>query len=494
MRNMIKLRIDVDYAYPSRVKSFLQTAFNMKARRDYLKNAKIIAKMINESPEEIKSYWFFTPKTIPDKELLDILEEERHEVALHIAKSPYEEMKLLEKATGRKLNYYTIHGTSRLFARVIWKRWKSKAPEIPKNFPLKSFHQFPISGLDWMCYANDSAIAVRRAKKDSANGRVLHIHPVWLFQRGTINHRGPFYDAFRKILKVDDEMETTAVKKKLFFKVASGKQEYLKDGNPTEGFIEKLAGIGVDILTFVERKWCCPLANPPKHWTKAEDNVALLQITTYDQWWGDIGKKTRNMVRKAEKNGVETRVVEPDEKLAEGIWKIYNESPIRQERDFPHYGTSLQAVTRSVLAARDCTFIGSFFQGELAGFVQLLHNGEGAMVSQILSLQKHWDKSVNNALIAKAVEYCANDKIRWIMYGRMGNHPSLDKFKQSNGFSKFTVARYYVPITRKGRLAVKLGLHREIKDVLPEPLKTGLIPLYNWVSRNKIRVKQGSSS
>jgi hypothetical protein len=111
-----------------------------------------------------------------------------------------------------------------------------------------------------------------------------------------------------------------------------------------------------------------------------------------------------------------------------------------------------------------------------------------------LSLQKHWDKAVNNALIAKAIEFCANNKIRWIMYGRMGNHPSLDKFKQSNGFSKFSVVRYYVPITRKGKLAVKLGLQRESKDVLPEPLKAWLIPLYNWVSRNKIRAKQVSSS
>ena len=75
------------------------------------------------------------------------------------------------------------------------------------------------------------------------------------------------------------------------------------------------------------------------------------------------------------------------------------------------------------------------------------------------------------------------------MYGRMGNHPSLDKFKQSNGFSRFPVTRYYVPITNKGRIAVKMGLHREVKDVLPQPIKSPLIPLYNWISRNKMRIK-----
>ena len=43
---MIKLRLDVDYAYPSRIKSFLYTALNRKTDKNYLKNSKIIAKMI----------------------------------------------------------------------------------------------------------------------------------------------------------------------------------------------------------------------------------------------------------------------------------------------------------------------------------------------------------------------------------------------------------------------------------------------------------------
>ena len=55
---MIKLRIDVDYAYPSRIKSFIYTALNLKGGRDYLKNSKTLARMINESPEEVKAYWF----------------------------------------------------------------------------------------------------------------------------------------------------------------------------------------------------------------------------------------------------------------------------------------------------------------------------------------------------------------------------------------------------------------------------------------------------
>jgi len=106
-------------------------------------------------------------------------------------------------------------------------------------------------------------------------------------------------------------------------------------------------------------------------------------------------------------------------------------------------------------------------------------------------MQKHWDKAVNNALLAKAVEVCASKGEGWLMYGRIGNHPSLDRFKESNGFVKFPITRYYVPITWKGKVAIRLGLHREFKDALPQPLKGPLIPVFNWASRNKMRFKHG---
>jgi hypothetical protein len=449
-----------------------------------------MAKMINESPREVKAYWFFTPHTIPDRELLELLYWDKHEVALHVVNNPYVELELLEKATRRKINYYTVHGTARLLARIMWRRkpWEDKA-QVPNDFPLKSFHEFPTIGLDVLCYANPTAQVVKMAENSIARGEALHIHPEWLFQRGKINHRGPFYETLKTILEVDKELETLVIRKKGFARISSDSEEYEKDIVPTTGFIEKLADRGIDIFTFIERKWCYTIPKPSNSWVRTEDNIALLQVTTYDCWWENIGKKTRNMVRKAEKSGIKTEVVEPNEKLAEGIWKIYNETPIRQERAFPNYGASLQIITKGVLSAQDCTFIGAFFQDELAGFIQLVHGDRIAIISQILSLQKHSDKAVNNALIAKAVEVCVAKKIGWIMYGRIGNHPSLDKFKQNNGFTKFSLTRYYVPITKKGRIATKIGLHREIKDVLPQPIKYPFIPVYNWVSRNKMRIR-----
>lgn len=493
---MIKLYIDVDYAYPSRVQSFLATVLKRKIGKDYLKNSRIIAKMINETRREVKAYWFFTPYTTPNRELLGLLHVDRHEVALHVANNPHAELKHLEKATGRKINYYTVHGTERLLARLMWGRKLSADKAlIPDGFPLKSFYdEFRNKeldfGLDWTCYTNTTAEVVKIAECRIAKGAVLHIHPEWLFQRGTLNHRGPFYAALKSILDVDKDLETLATRKKLFARIARDDKEYEKDIVPTGAFLEKLADRGADIFTFVERKWCCSRGiEPAASWVKAEDNVALLQVTTYDEWWNKIGKKTRNMVRKAEKSGVKTEVVEPSEKLAEGIWKIYNSTPIRQERAFPHYGASLQSVTNDMLLALNDTYIGAFLEGEFVGYIQLVHGNKLTGVRQILYLPEHSDKAVNNALIAKAVEVLADRQVGWIMYGRIGNHPSLDRFKESNGFAKFLLTRYYVPLTGKGRIAMKLGLHRELKDSLPQPMKNQLIPLFNWVSRTKMRAK-----
>lgn len=484
---MIKLRIDVDYPYPSRAKSFLYTILGIKIGKDYLKNPKIIAKMINDSPKDVKAYWFFTPKTIPDKDLLELLSNSRHEIALHVANDPYKEWKLLEDSTGRKASFYTVHGTARFLARLMWRRFKVKVPEIPNDFPLQSFYKFPTIGLDIACYTHNIKQAVRIAEGAIARGEILHVHPEWLFQRGKMNQRGPFYETLRRILETDGELEALAVCRKVFAKIASDAREYEVDVVPTDKFIEKLGERGIDIFTFIERKWCSTIPNPSEAWLKANDNIALLHITSYDEWWKNIGKKTRNMIRKAEKNGVKTEVTIPNERFAEGVWRIYNETPIRQERAFPHYGTPLKAVKESMLSSQNCTFIGAHFQDELAGFIQLIHGNNTSRIAQMLSMQKHWDKAVNNALIAKAVEVCANKQIKWLIYGRMGNHPSLDNFKQNNGFAQFQLTRYYIPLTKKGKIATKLKLHREIKDALPQSVKYPLIPIYNWVSRTKAK-------
>jgi hypothetical protein len=494
---MIKIRLDVDYAYPSRWKSFLYTMLKKKTKRDYLKNSKIIVKMINESPIEVKAYWFFTPFTLPDTEMLELLNSDKHEICLHVAVDAYKELKDLEKTANVKVKYYTVHGTERLLGKIIWRRKLSqaKAP-IPEGFPLKSFYDFSTIPLDRICYDNITKEALRIAYESIEKEEVLLIHPDWLFQKGTMNHRGPYYECLKKILNVGDDVEKISVQKKRFVKIGKFPEhfEYIRDVNPSENVISKLKDRDIDIFTFVERGWCSPLVTTPLHnWIKTEDNIALLQISSFDEWWEKISKKTRNMVRKAEKSGVIANIVEPSDKLAEGIWQIYNETPIRQGRAFSHYGQSLESVKSTIFDTNACTFIGAYVEGELAGFIQLVYGDNLVVMTQILSLQRQWDKAINNVMIAKAVELCAKGNHKWLMYGRMGkgsSHPSLDKFKENNGFVRYPLNRYYVILSKKGEIAVKLGLHKRVNDKVPEVLKPKVISMYNFISRTKIRLSR----
>jgi hypothetical protein len=489
---MIKLRLDVDYPYPSRAKSFLYIALRIKRRKnnDYLKNACIIAKMINESQQNVKAYWFFTPFTIPDQRLLGLLKSDKHEFALHVVNKPMEEWKALERETNRKIEYFTIHGTEGTFNKLLWGRGNKSQAAIPSDFPLISFQdKYSNLSLDRERYRIGYEEALKGTYDWINADMALSIHPDWLFEKTNRGKRVPFYDVLKAVLELDRDIDSLRVKKRIFIKVGNDSQEYEKNINPTNDFLEKLQDRGVDVYTFLDRKWCCPIQNPPANWIGEEDNIGLLEIKTYDEWLQRIGKKTRNMVRKAEKAGVKIAVVEPSDKLAEGIYKVYNETPIRQGRAFTHYGEPLDIVRGNMYAAENNSFIGAYLGEELIGFIQILYGEDVAVISNILSLQQHWDKGLNNALLAKAVEVCAAKGQRWLMYGRIGNHPSLDAFKENNGFVKFPIIRYYIPLTGKGRLAIRLGRHRDLKDSLPEFIKNPLIPALNWVSRTRVKVR-----
>ncbi len=288
---------------------------------------------------------------------------------------------------------------------------------------------------------------------------------------------------------MEKQIETFVFQKKLFFTLARNYKEYQIDIFPTEELLQVLRSKEVDVLTFIERRWCSSLSRTSVSWARCEDNVALLHIKSYADWLATIGKKTRNMIRKAEKNGIETVVTQPNDALAEGMWKIYNETPIRQERGFPHYGVTIETVKQDLRSLKDCINLGAYLQGELVGFVQFLSGPDTALLSQVLSLQRHRDKAINNILIAKTVEECQNQKMKWLIYGRMGNHPSLDVFKQNNGFSRFVFPRYYLPLTAKGRFATRLGLQENLQDIVPQPVKNTIIPFYNWVSRTKMKMR-----
>ncbi len=228
----------------------------------------------------------------------------------------------------------------------------------------------------------------------------------------------------------------------------------------------------VDIFTFLQR----PSETSPKYSYPMEwDNLAVLPISTFENWWTkQLGFKARNKAKQASKKGVVVREAPFDDTFAAGIWEIYNESPVRQGRRFPHFGKSLDQVRRMSSTFLDSSiFIGAYQEDKLIGFIKLTTDDDGtqAGIMHIVSLLRHRDKAPTNALIAQAVQSCADRGISYMVYANFAygkkERSSLSDFKERNGFIRVDLPRYYVPLTAIGRIAFHLGLHRRFVDRLP---------------------------
>jgi hypothetical protein len=198
------------------------------------------------------------------------------------------------------------------------------------------------------------------------------------------------------------------------------------------------------------------------------DNLAVLPVSTFDHWWNEqIGFKARNKAKQAEKRGVVLREVPFSDSLVRGIWEIYNETPIRQGRKFPHFGKAFESVYAEEATYLDrSVFIGAFFKEKLIGFVKLLWDADRSQAGllNIVSLLEHRDKAPTNALVAQAVRFCAAQKIPYLVYSNFAygkrKRDSLSDFKERNAFQRVNLPRYYVPMTLIGSAAFRLGLHK----------------------------------
>jgi hypothetical protein len=263
-----------------------------------------------------------------------------------------------------------------------------------------------------------------------------------------------------------------------FIKLGVVNDEYWLEAGPyddPEKIIEhiKINQVKIDIFTFSQKLW----DTTPKYGYHIEwDNIAALPIKTFEHWWTkQVNDKTRNMVRKAQKKGVEVKVVKFDNSLIEGIAAIYNETPVRQGRHFRHYGKDIESIrSENSSFLERSEFLGAYCGNELIGFIKLVYMGEVAGMMQILSKIKDRDKAPNNALVAKAVEVCAERGIRHLtyskfIYGKKGVDP-VAEFKHHNGFKKIDVPKYYIPLSLKGIIGLKLNFHHDFSEQLPPAL------------------------
>ncbi len=269
----------------------------------------------------------------------------------------------------------------------------------------------------------------------------------------------------------DKEIVTTGK----YIKIARIKEEWDTDVEDPGLLIEKLkeGGVKADIFTFMQR---LPESKPKSNYYMEWDNVAAVPIKNYDHWWyKQIAQKARNKVRKSEKNGIVVKVVDLNDELIRGITGIYNETPVRQGKPYWNYGFDFNLTKKENTPFLDrAVFIGAYFKDELIGYIRIVNAGRFARTMGILSKVKHRDRAPTNALLAKAVEVCAEKKIPYLVYakydyGKLGSD-TLVSFKLQNGFESIILPKYYVPLTIKGMIALKLHLHHGVIGVIPKRL------------------------
>jgi len=275
-------------------------------------------------------------------------------------------------------------------------------------------------------------------------------------------------------VQVDDR---TVIATGKWLKVAAVRHEELLEGATIadpESFVSQLkkSGLKADLFTFAQR---LPDSAPKYSYQKEWENVAAVATTDFSYWWKECTEHSiRKAVNRAKKLGVVTKVVSFDDEFVEATCPIYNEIPVRQGKAFWHYGKDFQSI-KSALATylERSTFIGAYYQDELVGFMKITWVDTTGTITQILSLKKHFDKRPNNALIAKAIEVCEAEGKSHFIYGSFvyyDPNSSLTEFKRRNGFEAIPLPRYYIPLTLKGAIALKMGFHRGVAANTPKPI------------------------
>jgi hypothetical protein len=262
-----------------------------------------------------------------------------------------------------------------------------------------------------------------------------------------------------------------------FLKIAKLADEVYVNIEDPPGFVEKLrsSGLNADIFTFCQ---AVHDRTPRYEYYREPYSLAVLPLTTYDNWLThQIKFKPRNKIKKAQKCGVRTSLVEFSDDLVTRIRQVYDESAIRQGRRNLHYGKDFETLRlEHATFLERSEFIGAYYGGDLIGFAKVTHSENYSALMNIVAMISHRDKAPTNALIAKTVEICAQRNSPLLVYG-IWSRRGMEDFKLASGFKRFEIPRYFVALNRKGELALRFALHRKIVEYIPDRLIDGVADL-----------------
>jgi len=171
--------------------------------------------------------------------------------------------------------------------------------------------------------------------------------------------------------------------------------------------------------------------------------IAIIQIPkNIDEYLKLIGAKSRNMNKKAEKNGISCHVFDWNSKLEE-IYKINTSTLIRQGREMDR--AYREYPEKIIYPTADKGFsivhIGAFVGDKLIGYVELYIYDNFVMTNRILGHKEYLRYGVMNLMIKRCVEYGIESNLEYINYLTMQNRKnnSLSAFKYRVGFREYSL-------------------------------------------------------
>ena len=250
----------------------------------------------------------------------------------------------------------------------------------------------------------------------------------------------------------------------------------------------RAAKSGADLFTFLQET---AERAPRFGFHREAEQISVIPVSNYDHWWKkQLNDKTRNMIRKSQKAGLEVRVSEFNDEFVRGIVGIYDESPMRQGKPFAHYQKPFETVREDNASYRDISdYIGAYFNGELRVAklsciaarcrVSCDHRQGGA--SRQGAHQRADRQGGGTAAVTRGVAF-----LHYGLWSKRG----LGDFKKKCGFEPFEVHRYFVPVSMKGRALLALRLHRRLPEYVPEKWHDGLVDLRTRITEMRLRSKK----
>ena len=191
------LRVDIDHPYPGQFQNYISILLGLSAHKrlrfkNYLEDSKNLCKLLNQY--NATATWFPTILVIPDRELMNLLDEGHHEIGCQFIWRESEIGKL-ERELGREIKLYVIHGTGTRINKIIWRRFR---PPAIKSKEIVSVG-FDIN-FDKLCYGHSPYEILKMFRKLSPK-TIIVTHPLYINHRSLLSKKGSTLEALSLLLE-----------------------------------------------------------------------------------------------------------------------------------------------------------------------------------------------------------------------------------------------------------------------------------------------------